>query len=142
MNLEVLITTILNFLKNPLFLALFPAILTIIFIVIWDTRREKSQRQKYLKDLLEEMEFNNSIAKDNWKRWREFRTLAYTDARSAKYLIDLPKELQEKIYKSYSIIINLHNRQIEPLEGNIMEVFKILDLQNTIKDFRKYLKKN
>lgn len=142
MNFEITTEAILDFLQNPLFLALFPAILTIVFIIIWDTKREKSQKQKYLKDLLAEMKFNNLIAKNEWKRWREFRTLAYTDIRSAKYLIDLPKELQEKIYKAYSIIINLHNRQIEPLEGNVMDVFRTLDLQNTIKEFREYLKKN
>ena len=102
-----------------------------------DECKERKKKKQYFNDLLKEIEFNEIVFKEG-RRWFEFQTLAYTDTRSAKYFIELPDDLQMDIRNLYAIIFNLHNRNIEPLNGNIQKVASIAE--KIIPKFKEYLK--
>jgi len=68
------------------------SVLTFMFELIRDRRREKETKGKYLKDLLADLEYNKSLAERDITYG--YHTLGYTDAKESKYLPDLPKEIR------------------------------------------------
>jgi len=80
---------------------------------------------KYLRDLLADMEYNIKLAEEN-KKWG-YHTLAYTDAKGAKYLFDLPEKLRTQIYDVISMISALYHPS-----GEIVEIKKIKKLLESI----------
>jgi len=61
--------------------------------------------------LFRDLQFNKDLAEQS--KIYGYHTLAYTDAKGAKYLFDLPDNLRNKIYEAYAIIFWLYNTDAE-----------------------------
>ena len=61
--------------------------------------------------MFRDLQFNKDLAEQS--KIYGYHTLAYTDAKGAKYLFDLPDNLRNKIYEAYAIIFWLYNTDAE-----------------------------
>lgn len=104
-----------------------------------DHIKEEQRRREYLKDLFSELEYNKRLSDENKKEG--YDTSAYTDAKEAKYLLVLPKELRYKINDAQNMLINARLRDgLYYVERIDIERLKEL-LENIIPEFERYLKK-
>ena len=112
------------------------AILGFVLTLLREHIQEKKQRGKYLRDLLTDLEYNRKLAEEGEKKWG-YHTLAYKDAKGAKYLFDLPEELRTQIYDAQSLISSIYGKGIELSPQEIKTLRELLD--NIIPEFRRRL---
>ena len=112
------------------------AILGFVLTLLREHIQEQRQRGKYLRDLLTDLEYNKKLAEKGEKKWG-YHTLAYRDAKGAKYLFDLPEEIRTQIYDAQSLVSSVYGKGIELSPEEIKRLRELLE--NIIPQFRKYL---
>jgi hypothetical protein len=85
------------------------AILGFALNFLRDEIRESRQKRRYLMDLLSDLKYNKNLA-DRGEAWG-YHTVAYRDAKGAKYLFDLPDELRTQIYDAQCIASGIYIRR-------------------------------
>jgi hypothetical protein len=111
------------------------AILGFVLNFLREYIQEQKQRRKYLRDLLADLEYNKELAEKGEKKWG-YHTLAYTDAKGAKYLFDLPEKLRTQIYDSQAIMSKVYGKG----EVSAEEIKRLRELLGSIiPEFKKYL---
>jgi hypothetical protein len=97
--------------------------------------QELRQKKKYLRDLLSDLEYNKKLV-ERGESWG-YHTVAYRDAKGAKYLFDLPEELRTHIYDAQCLTSGIYVRR----KGLSSEEMKKLGrvLEDIIPEFKKYL---
>ena len=87
--------------------------------------------------MFRDLQFNKDLAEQS--KIYGYHTLAYTDAKGAKYLFDLPDNLRNKIYEAYAIIFWLYNTDAEEKikRGEIRKLRRLLS--EIISEFEDYL---
>ena len=98
------------------------SVLTFMFELIRDRRREKETKGKYLKDLLADLEYNKSLAERDITYG--YYTLGYTDAKESKYLPDLPKEIRTDTDTIQHIILVYRLQEFPPLTATDFDKFE------------------
>jgi hypothetical protein len=84
---------------------------------------------------LADLEYNKKLAEEGEKRG--YHTLAYKNAKAAKYLVDLPKNLRIQIYDIQRLTSNIYVRRKGLSVEEINKLKELLD--STIPEFKKYL---
>ena len=109
--------------------------------VLKENRHEKQQRGKYLKDLLADLEYNKKLAEEG-REWG-YHTLAYSDAKGAKYLFDLPEKIRTKIYdvQTRASAFNAGTTKLyDPKFDVVSDRYLEIELEDVVQEFKKYLK--
>lgn len=99
---------------------------------------ENKEEKEYLNDLLGDLEYNKKLA--NKRKGYGYHTLGYIDAKGAKYLFKLPKELKNQIYDAYSLIFYMNQKFDYPQGGGVLAERLEKLLERIIPEFKKYLK--
>ena len=99
---------------------------------------DKQRKRKYLEALFAELEYNKRLVDENKKGGYE--DSAYMEAKEAKYLYALPKELRYKIHEAQNMLIGAHIKGgdyvWERIDfGRLKEL-----LENIILEFKNYLR--
>lgn len=102
-----------------------------------DLLKERKERQKYLMDLLRDLEFNKKLA-DEENSWG-YHTLGYIDAKGAKHLYSLPDGLRTKIYEAQAKTSLLYERIDPAMKHQLIRELRSL-LEEIIPEFRNHLK--
>ena len=112
------------------------AIIGFVLTLLREHIQEQKQRQKYLRDLLTDLEYNKKLAEAGEKQWG-YHTLAYKDAKGAKYLFDLPEELRTQIYDTQTLISSIYGTGKALSFQGIKRLRELLE--SIIPEFRRYL---
>lgn len=96
---------------------------------------EKQERKKYLGDLLADLKYNLDLAERRINQG--YHTLGYIDAKSAKYLFDLPERLRTQIYDIQAFVSEIYDRPPDKRAGMVSQLKGLLE--ETVPEFEKFL---
>jgi len=97
---------------------------------------EKQERKRYLGDLLADFKYNLDLAQRRINHG--YHTLGYIDAKSAKYLFDLPEGLRTQIYDVQALVSQIYDIQPPDMRASMVSALKGF-LEEAIPEFEKFL---
>jgi len=97
--------------------------------------KDRRKRNRYLKDLLADLEYNLRLAKKG--KVYGYHTGGYIQAKQLKYLHTLPEEIRILIYDAQTLVSEIYNLKEETIRTKIERLEKLLD--ELVPKFRKYL---